>query len=127
MPLAIDEDTTDWIFLLDRLLAHRTLAFIPGKCFGLVGNMSSKTFLSLMYKTHSKFSGYRDFWPFVRSTNSGHVDKVVASLRLSSQIVRTIGGVGSETGWNGFRSDDGFAVGPSRPCVHVAPVVDTDF
>ena len=44
----------------------------------------------------------------MRSTNSGHVDKVVASLRLSSQIVRTISGVGSETGWNGFRSTDGF-------------------
>ena len=90
--------------------------------------MSSITFIHIFeVKTHSKFSGYRDFWPFVRSTNSGHVDKVVSSLRLSFQIVRTIGGVGTETGWNGFRSDDGFAVGPTRPCVHVAPVVDTDF
>ena len=37
MPLSIDEDTTDWIFLLDWLLAHRALSFKPGKCFGLVG------------------------------------------------------------------------------------------
>jgi len=34
MPLSIDEDTTDGIFLLDWLLANRALCFEPGKCFG---------------------------------------------------------------------------------------------